>query len=222
MNRRALARRNSLLTFMSQPWTLCEEGGAGDGGTGGGGAGNQGPQLNEHGYPDATPVADMAPEQAAAYWKHQSRKHEARANAVPTAAELETLRAAAAELATRKAAELSETERLQAEAATEKARADAAEAVAAKAAADVLRLSVAATKSLTPEQAARLQGSTREELEADADALKALFAPAGAGTGSQGTGTAPRSGGNRGNDVNGSTPTTTTGAELYRARHGKN
>ena len=219
MNRRALARRNSLLTFMSQPWTLCEEGGAGGGGAGGGGAGNQGPQLNEHGYPDATPVADMAPEQAAAYWKHQSRKHEARANAVPTATELETLRAAAAELATRKAAEMSETQRLQAEADTAKAEAAQAKADAVKAAADVLRLSVAASKSLTPEQAARLQGSTREELEADADALKALFAPAGTGNG---TGTAPRSGGNRGNDVNGGKPTTATGAELYRARHGKN
>ncbi|SBT63933.1 Domain of unknown function (DUF4355) [Micromonospora sediminicola] len=40
---------------------------------------------------------------------------------------------------------------------------------------------VAAAKGLTPQQAARLQGSTREELEADADALLQLFpgAPAG-------------------------------------------
>lgn len=43
-----------------------------------------------------------------------------------------------------------------------------------------MRLEVAAEKQLTPAQAARLQGGTRDELLADADALKALFpAPAG-------------------------------------------
>lgn len=31
---------------------------------------------NEHGYPDETPVVEMTPEQQAAYWKRQSRKHE--------------------------------------------------------------------------------------------------------------------------------------------------
>lgn len=44
-----------------------------------------------------------------------------------------------------------------------------------------LRLEVAAEKGLTPAQAARLTGGTRDELAADADALKALFpgGPAG-------------------------------------------
>ena len=37
------------------------------------------------------------------------------------------------------------------------------------------RLEVAAAKGLTPAQASRLQGSTREELDADADRLKELF-----------------------------------------------
>jgi hypothetical protein len=37
------------------------------------------------------------------------------------------------------------------------------------------RLEVAAAKGLTPAQAARLQGTTREELDADADQLKELF-----------------------------------------------
>lgn len=37
------------------------------------------------------------------------------------------------------------------------------------------RLEVAAEKGLTPQQAARLTGNTREELAADADALVALF-----------------------------------------------
>lgn len=43
------------------------------------------------------------------------------------------------------------------------------------------RAEVAAAKGLTPQQAARLQGSTREELEADADALLTLFPAAPAG-----------------------------------------
>lgn len=45
-----------------------------------------------------------------------------------------------------------------------------------------LRIEVATAAGLTPEQAARLQGGSREELAADAEALKALFAvqePAG-------------------------------------------
>lgn len=36
------------------------------------------PVLNEHGFPDETPVAQMSAEHQAAYWKHQSRKHEKR------------------------------------------------------------------------------------------------------------------------------------------------
>lgn len=38
------------------------------------------PALNEHGFPDKTPWRDMPPEQQAAYWQHQAKKHEARAN----------------------------------------------------------------------------------------------------------------------------------------------
>lgn len=51
-----------------------------------------------------------------------------------------------------------------------------------------MRLEVAAEKSLTPAQAARLVGSTREELAKDADALKALF-PAAPATASGQPGT---------------------------------
>ena len=39
------------------------------------------PLLNANGYPDKTPVADMEPAHQAAYWKHQARKHESRADA---------------------------------------------------------------------------------------------------------------------------------------------
>lgn len=42
-----------------------------------------------------------------------------------------------------------------------------------------LRTEVGAAKGLTVEQAARLVGATREELEADADALLAAFKPTG-------------------------------------------
>jgi hypothetical protein len=193
--------------------------GGGDGtgdGTGTGSAGTGGaPTVNEHGYPDGKPVADMEPVHQVAYWKHHARKHEARANAAPDAAELERLRKADEDLKARQAADLSETERLQkerddaaAEAATAKAERDAATRKA-------LILEIASDKGLTAAQAARLQGATKEELEADADALKALF---GAGN----SGGSTRSGGNRGGDVGGGSKTVSAGADLYRERHAKN
>ncbi|MFJ3084487.1 hypothetical protein ACIPJG_32685 [Streptomyces halstedii] len=169
--------------------------------------------VNEHGYPDNTPTADMTPEHQVAYWKHHARKHEAASKAAPDAAELERLRAAEAELATRKAAELSDVERVQAEKATAEAAAATARVEADAAVRKALLLEVAIAKSLTTTQAARLQGSTKEELEADADALLKDFAPAG------GTGTY-RVGGDRGSDV-GSTGGVTSGAERFRQKHGK-
>ncbi|MFC8583237.1 hypothetical protein ACFUGD_01465 [Streptomyces sp. NPDC057217] len=209
MPRRTLARR-TLLTLASEPWTLYES----EPGTGGGG-GNAPtpPAVNEHGYPDNTPTADMTPEHQVAYWKHHARKHEAAAKSAPDAAELERLRAAEAELATRKAAELSETERLQKERDDAAALAAANAAEAAKATAELLKLQVIGEKGLTSAHAAFLTGSTREELEASADALKALVTP---GTPPP----APLVGGPRGGDVGGS-KTTTSGAERYRQRHGK-
>lgn len=57
-------------------------------------------------------------------------------------------------------------------------RATAAEKAAADAQAKADRLEVAAEKGLTPKQARRLQGATREELEADADELLEDFKPA--------------------------------------------
>jgi len=52
-------------------------------------------------------------------------------------------------------------------------RATTAEATAATAQSQLLKYQVAADKQLSPTLAARLQGSTREELAADADALLA-------------------------------------------------
>ncbi|MFE6493426.1 hypothetical protein [Streptomyces sp. NPDC057748] len=170
------------------------------------------PTVNEHGYPDNTPTADMAPEHQVAYWKHHARKHEAAAKSAPDAAELERLRASDEELKSRKAAELSDVERVQAEKATAEQAATTARAEADAAVRRALLLEVALSKGLTGDQAARLQGSTKEELEADADKLTALFgAPA-----SQ----APRAGGPRGGDVGGGS-TIASGAERFRQKHGK-
>lgn len=57
-------------------------------------------------------------------------------------------------------------------------RAQSAETRAAEAESKALRLEVAFEKGLTPAQAKRLVGQTREELEADADELLETFKPA--------------------------------------------
>jgi hypothetical protein len=74
------------------------------------------------------------------------------------------LKAAADELAKLKEADKSEQEKLQEAASSAQQRADAAEQ-------RLLRIEVGADKGLTPSQAARLHGSTKEELEKDADAF---------------------------------------------------
>ncbi|MFD8595365.1 hypothetical protein ACFV1L_10225 [Kitasatospora sp. NPDC059646] len=158
----------------------------------------------------------MTHEQQAAYWKHHARRHEQRASQAPTAEQVAQWQADAAELATRKAAELTETQRLQAEKDAAEQRAAQAQADAAAATRRALVLEVAGSKGLTPAQAERLQGSTREELEADADALREAFG---------GTGPAPSpplSGGQRGGDVGGSSGSLAAGADLWRARNPKN
>lgn len=72
-----------------------------------------------------------------------------------------------------KAKELEEAGKTESEKLTEKAT--AAEQRAADAEARALRLEVAHDKGLTPAQAKRLVGATREELEADADELLSSF-----------------------------------------------
>jgi hypothetical protein len=100
-------------------------------------------------------VAESAPDLAAEVekWKSLSRKNEqaAKSNA-----------AAAKKLEEYETAAKTETERLN-------ARAEAAEKLAGEHESAALRLSVAFEKGLTPAQAKRLVGTTREELEADAD-----------------------------------------------------
>jgi Spy/CpxP family protein refolding chaperone len=115
---------------------------------------------NETGTEETTEAPDIAAELAK--WKAMSRKHEAQAKANADAAnklkELEDAGKSEAEKLTAKAAE--------------------AEDKAAKAEARALRLEIAAAKGLTPAQAKRLVGGTKEELEADADELLSTFKPA--------------------------------------------
>lgn len=199
--------------------------GTGDGtGTGSAGGTGDGTQVNEHGYPDGKPVAEMEPAHQVAYWKHHARKHEQRANAAPDAAELQRLKERDAALKKLEDENLTEAQRLQAEKDAAAAEAATAKAEAEDAKRKALLLEVAMTKGLTPAQASRLQGSTKEELEADADALKALFNATtdGQGNGGSGSGSQQRSGGNRGGDVGNGAKTVSAGADLYRQRHAKN
>lgn len=104
---------------------------------------------------DAAPAGTDEPDLAAQLekWKSLSRENEKKAKSNAAAARrLEELENASK----------SETERLN-------ARADAAEKLAAASQVEALRLSVAFEKGLTPAQAKRLVGSTKEELAADAD-----------------------------------------------------
>lgn len=92
-------------------------------------------------------------------WKALARKNEQQAKANAAAA--------------KKLAEIEEASKSEADKAAE--RLTAAEKRAADAEVQVLRLEVAGEKGLTPAQAKRLVGSTREDLEADADELLATF-----------------------------------------------
>lgn len=76
----------------------------------------------------------------------------------------------------KRAQELEDASKSEAEKLTERLTAAEQRAVAAET--NALRLEIAGEKGLTPTQAKRLIGSTRKELEADADDLLATFAPA--------------------------------------------
>lgn len=103
---------------------MVEDGG-GNGTGGDGGNGDQQPDVNEHGFPDKTPVKDMSDAQQAAYWRHQSRKHEDR---VKSMGDYDTLKAERDDLkakhqtADEKALEAAKKEALEAGAASERAK----------------------------------------------------------------------------------------------------
>lgn len=89
-----------------------------------------------------------------------------------------------AEEAERRVAEFEERDKTELERLEE--RASKAEAELERISADRLRLEVAFEKKLPAELAGRLQGASREELEADADALRELVVARGPGDGEGG------------------------------------
>ncbi|EPD63171.1 hypothetical protein [Streptomyces sp. HGB0020] len=88
-----------------------------------------------------------------------------------------------------KAKELEDSKKTETEKLSEKLT--AAEKRAADAEQKALRLEVAAAKGLTDAQAKRLVGTTKQELEADADELLASFGANGDGAGKKGSGRKP-------------------------------
>jgi hypothetical protein len=78
---------------------------------------------------------------------------------------------------------------------------------------ELARLRAGLSAGLTTEQSARLQGSTDEELTADAQAFATELGLTGQPA------PAPRSGGPRGSDVGSGAGTVNGGAERYRQKH---
>lgn len=101
------------------------------------------------------------PTETVEFWKQKAREQEARAKSN-------------AEAAT-KLQQFEDRDKTEAQKLTE--RAEAAEKRAAEIEGRATRLEVAAEKGLTPAQAQRLVGETREQLEVDADALLEMFKP---------------------------------------------
>lgn len=77
-------------TFGDARMEAAGDGGGDDEGAGDASAGGDEHAVNEHGFPDKTPVKDMEPEQQAAYWQHKARKHEDR---VKSFADYDTIKA---------------------------------------------------------------------------------------------------------------------------------
>jgi len=111
---------------------------------------------------DEQDAPKLKPTETVEFWKQKAREQEARAKAN-------------AEAAT-KLQQFEDRDKTEAQRLTE--RAEAAERRAAEIESRALRLEVAAEKGLTPAQAKRLVGETRDELVADADELLETFKPA--------------------------------------------
>lgn len=118
------------------------------------------PTTEEPTTPDV-PATEPHGEESETDWKAEARKWEDRAKSNYEAAQ-----------------RLAEIEEAQKSEEQKRAEAlDAAERRAAEAERQLMVLEIAAEKGLTPAQAKRLSGSTREELEADAAELLDLLAP---------------------------------------------
>ena len=136
-------------------------GGAPDEGDAGGDGGGSGDGGGDEGGDGADPTAELAK------WKSIARENEKRAKANAEAAK---------RLQEIEDSQKSELDKLTEAKTVAERRANEAEQRA-------LRLEVAADKGLTPAQAKRLVGATKEDLEADADELLASFKPADDGDG---------------------------------------
>lgn len=146
-----------------------------DGGTGSGGGGGGGSSSDDDGDDDEGDVtegrkapADMTPEEQARFYKRQMRQLDRKLKTAPRSDEVEELRKAKAELDQIKQSQLSDSEKAV-------ARAETAEKKLAELEPKLLRLEVAYEKGLPSKLAKRLTGSTRAELEADADDLLEEF-----------------------------------------------
>ncbi|MEU0858421.1 hypothetical protein ABZ352_23725 [Streptomyces griseofuscus] len=173
------------------------------------------PAVNEHGYPDATPVAEMTSEHQAAYWRYHSKKWEQTAKSAPDSDELTRLRERDAELKKIEESRLTDEERTRTSLAAAETAAAEARVEADKVARRALVLEIALEKGLTVAQAERLRGSTKEELETDADELKTLFGAAQ----TQDTTRRPPTG--SGSDVKVG-KSVAAGEARYKQRHGTN
>jgi hypothetical protein len=110
------------------------------------------------------PPAQEPPTKPETDWKAEAKKWETRAKENKSAAE---------KLAALEESQKSEQQKLM-------ERAEAAERDRDAMRTEALRLRIAAEKGLTPKQAARLRGTSEEELLADADELLSEFQPASA------------------------------------------
>ncbi len=113
------------------------------------------PALGPDGFPLHTPVADMAPEHAAAYWRHQARKHEKTAKSNSDAA--------------KRWAEFEESQKSEQQKLLE--RAEAAELALVEERRGRARLMAAATYNLPADLLDRISGASEDEINDGAHAL---------------------------------------------------
>lgn len=182
------------------------------------------PQEPDRGFPASTPVADMTTEEQAAYWKHQSRKHEERANA---RSDYDQLRERAAELDRLRESQMSEQERAvnQArEVALQQGRQEAQRDANTAAVRAILDASLQA-RGRTPDQVTAMLAHTNFESFVTDGApdtgaiLGHVDSIAGPVTGGGGTGRGPDHGqGNRG--PQGKATGIAAGEAMYAARRG--
>lgn len=180
------------------------------------------PAPTEQLFPPHTPVADMTPAQQIEYWKHHSRKHEARAS---ERSDYDELKAKAAKYDTLDAASKTEQER-----ALEQAKEDAATEARSKATSELApklvdaEMRAAAAGKLTPEQLAPLiENLDRSKFltdTGDVDLEKVATFIGAAAPGAAGGTTKPGFPNlGQGKRTPGDKPTTQTGADRYAERH---